>query len=89
MLRSGPEVPDRLRLSLPAETIYGNRSAFKLHVSNPSKSVVMVGLHGVGKTVLLDQMRKEAVSIRFELKLRRTDHFLRCSLHNVGKPCCA
>src|SRR5665213_3410353 len=27
---------------------------------NPAKSVLMVGLRGVGKTVLLDQMRKDA-----------------------------
>lgn len=32
-------------------------------VLNPSKSVIMVGLRGVGKTVLLDQMREDAESI--------------------------
>jgi hypothetical protein len=35
-------------------------SIARLRISNPSKSVIMVGLRGVGKTVLLDQMRKEA-----------------------------
>ena len=32
----------------------------RLRVGNPSKSVLMVGLRGVGKTVLLDQMRNDA-----------------------------
>ncbi|MFN0062995.1 MAG: AAA family ATPase [Myxococcaceae bacterium] len=32
----------------------------RLKVGNPTKSVLMVGLRGVGKTVLLDQMRNDA-----------------------------
>jgi hypothetical protein len=38
----------------------------RLRIGNPAKSVIMVGLRGVGKTVLLDRMRHdaEAVSVR-------------------------
>ena len=32
----------------------------RLKRGNPAKSILMVGLRGVGKTVLLDQMRKDA-----------------------------
>jgi hypothetical protein len=32
----------------------------RLRIGNPAKSVLMVGLRGVGKTVLLDQMRNDA-----------------------------
>ncbi|MBI4177916.1 ATP-binding protein [bacterium] len=32
----------------------------RIRLGNPSKSVLMVGLRGVGKTVLLDQMRMDA-----------------------------
>jgi AAA ATPase domain len=32
----------------------------RLRIGNPTKSVLMVGLRGVGKTVLLDQLRKDA-----------------------------
>jgi hypothetical protein len=32
----------------------------RLRIGNPNKSVLMVGLRGVGKTVLLDQMRSDA-----------------------------
>lgn len=32
----------------------------RLRIGRPAKSVLMVGLRGVGKTVLLDQMRKDA-----------------------------
>lgn len=35
----------------------------RLQIGNPSKSVLMVGLRGVGKTVLLDQMRKDAEAL--------------------------
>jgi hypothetical protein len=35
----------------------------RLRKGNPTKSVLMVGLRGVGKTVLLDQMRNEAEAI--------------------------
>src|SRR5580704_1135662 len=34
----------------------------RLRLGRPAKSVMMVGLRGVGKTVLLDQMRKDAES---------------------------
>jgi hypothetical protein len=37
-------------------------SIARLKISKPSKSVIMVGLRGVGKTVLLDQLRKDATS---------------------------
>ncbi len=38
----------------------------RLRIGNPAKSVIMVGLRGVGKTVLLDRMRHdaEAVNVR-------------------------
>lgn len=32
----------------------------RIHAGRPAKSVLMVGLRGVGKTVLLDQLRKDA-----------------------------
>ena len=32
----------------------------RIRIGNPAKSVLMVGLRGVGKTVLLDQMRQDA-----------------------------
>lgn len=32
----------------------------RIRIGNPAKSVIMVGLRGVGKTVLLDKMRQEA-----------------------------
>jgi hypothetical protein len=35
----------------------------RLRLGRPAKSVMMVGLRGVGKTVLLDQMRKDAEEI--------------------------
>ncbi|MDZ4697135.1 MAG: ATP-binding protein [Deltaproteobacteria bacterium] len=34
----------------------------RLRIGNPAKSVLMVGLRGVGKTVLLDRMRSDAES---------------------------
>jgi hypothetical protein len=37
----------------------------RLKIGNPTKSVLMVGLRGVGKTVLLDQMRNDAESVGF------------------------
>jgi len=52
-------------------------SIARLRISNPSKSVIMVGLRGVGKTVLLDQMRKDATtsgvhSVRIEAPENRS-----------------
>lgn len=35
-------------------------AAQRIRIGNPAKSVLMVGLRGVGKTVLLDQMRNDA-----------------------------
>src|ERR1700744_1794500 len=32
----------------------------RLRLGRPAKSIMLVGLRGVGKTVLLDQMRKDA-----------------------------
>jgi len=37
-------------------------SIARIRISNPSKSLIMVGLRGVGKTVLLDQMRRDATT---------------------------
>src|SRR5271168_5282489 len=34
----------------------------RLRIGRPAKSIMMVGLRGVGKTVLLDQMRRDAES---------------------------
>src|SRR6266480_7753952 len=34
----------------------------RLQIGNPAKSVLMVGLRGVGKTVLLDKIRQDADS---------------------------
>jgi len=34
----------------------------RIRLGRPAKSVMMVGLRGVGKTVLLDQMRRDAES---------------------------
>jgi len=34
----------------------------RIKIGNPAKSILMVGLRGVGKTVLLDQMRNDAES---------------------------
>lgn len=34
----------------------------RLRIGRPVKSIRMVGLRGVGKTVLLDQMRRDAES---------------------------
>ena len=52
-------------------------SIARLKISKPSKSVIMVGLRGVGKTVLLDQMRRDAVttgvlSVRIEAPENRS-----------------
>ena len=38
-------------------------SLARLMISKPAKSVIMVGLRGVGKTVLLDQMRRDALEL--------------------------
>lgn len=35
----------------------------RLRIGNPAKSVIMVGLRGVGKTVLLDRMRHDAQAV--------------------------
>ena len=37
----------------------------RIRIGNAAKSVLMVGLRGVGKTVLLDQMRKDAEAAGF------------------------
>lgn len=42
------ELRERVRIALE-----------RLRIGNPAKSVLMVGLRGVGKTVLLDQIRRE------------------------------
>lgn len=46
-------------------------SIARIHIGNPAKSMLMVGLRGVGKTVLLDKIRQDAessgvVTIRLE-----------------------
>ena len=38
----------------------------RVRLGKPTKSVLMVGLRGVGKTVLLDRMRNEAENVRIE-----------------------
>ena len=38
----------------------------RIRLGNPAKSVLMVGLRGVGKTVLLDRMRMDAMTAGFE-----------------------
>lgn len=43
------ELRERVRVSIE-----------RIKIGNPAKSVLMVGLRGVGKTVLLDQMRNDA-----------------------------
>ena len=35
----------------------------RIHIGNPAKSLLMVGLRGVGKTVLLDKMRQDAEAL--------------------------
>jgi hypothetical protein len=52
-------------------------SLARLKISKPAKSVIMVGLRGVGKTVLLDQMRKDSTasgisSVRIEAPENRS-----------------
>ena len=51
------------RQNLPAATRFVNRfewPSLESGVGNSAKSVLMVGLRGVGKTVLLEQMRLDA-----------------------------
>ena len=53
----------------------------RLRLGKPAKSVMMVGLHGVGKTVLLDQMRKDAEktgvhTVRIEAPENRSGDFI-------------
>ncbi|MHB1678751.1 MAG: ATP-binding protein [Sulfuriferula sp.] len=38
----------------------------RVRLGHPTKSVIMVGLRGVGKTVLLDRMREDAVAAGFQ-----------------------
>mgnify|MGYP006296291931 CR=1 FL=1 len=38
----------------------------RMRAGRPARSVLMVGLRGVGKTVLLDQLRKDAVAVGFQ-----------------------
>jgi AAA ATPase domain len=47
----------------------------RLRIGNPAKSVIMVGLRGVGKTVLLDRMRHdaEAVNVR-SIRIEVSEH---------------
>jgi hypothetical protein len=47
----------------------------RLRIGNPAKSVIMVGLRGVGKTVLLDRMRfdAEATGI-FTIRIEAPEH---------------
>jgi hypothetical protein len=50
-----PELAGRDELRTQVQT-----SIERLRIGNPSKSILMVGLRGVGKTVLLDRMRDAA-----------------------------
>ena len=50
-----PELAGRDELSEKVRIAIG-----RIRIGNPAKSVLMVGLRGVGKTVLLDKMRQDA-----------------------------
>ena len=39
----------------------------RVRLGRPAKSILMVGLRGVGKTVLLDRMRDDAVRLVYRL----------------------
>lgn len=47
----------------------------RLRLGKPAKSMMLVGLRGVGKTVLLDQMRKDAEAIGIQtLRIEAPEH---------------
>lgn len=47
----------------------------RIRLGNPAKSVMMVGLRGVGKTVLLDRMREDAEAAGMEtLRIEAKEH---------------
>jgi Cdc6-like AAA superfamily ATPase len=61
----------------------------RLRLGRSTKSVMLVGLRGVGKTVLLDQMRRDAEAAGINTvasRLRNTAPFPRCLLHLFGLP---
>jgi hypothetical protein len=58
----------------------------------PTKSVLMVGLRGVGKTVLLDRMRDDAegvASTRCASRRRKGARCPRCWRRSFARRCCA
>ena len=62
----------------------------RIRLGRPNKSILMVGLRGVGKTVLLDRMRDDAESsgihsMRIEAPEGRS--LPAFSPRNFGKPC--
>ena len=73
------ELRDKVRIALA-----------RVRLARPTKSVLMVGLRGVGKTVLLDRMREEAEAAGTQtlvVEAPRTDLSPRCSHPGYGKPC--
>lgn len=64
----------------------------RIRQGRPAKSVLMIGLRGVGKTVLLDRLRDEAeavASIRSASRRPRIVRFRRCWRRRCARPCCA
>jgi predicted AAA+ superfamily ATPase len=82
-----PELAGRDQLRKAVEiAIQRIRGAF------PTKSVLMVGLRGVGKTVLLDRMRSDAEaqeSKRFKWRHLKIDLFRPFSRPSSDRLCCA
>lgn len=64
----------------------------RLRIGKPAKSLVIIGLRGVGKTLLLNQMLRNAEALVFTQSMqnhRRDGHCLHCWLPNYGQFCCA
>ncbi|MFC0138732.1 ATP-binding protein [Erwinia mallotivora] len=60
-----------------------NIAIARIKAGRAAKSILMIGLRGVGKTVLLEQMRKDAEAqgaqtLPCVLKLRNVAHFPLC-----------
>lgn len=63
----------------------------RTRLGRPAKSAMLVGLRGVGKTVLLDRIRQDAEAsgihtVRIEAPEGRSCP--RSWRHNCGRPCC-
>lgn len=64
----------------------------RARIGRPAKSAMLVGLRGVGKTVLLDRVRQDAEAAGSTLcvsRPRRAARCPRCWPQNCAKPCCA